>query len=109
MQLSKGPARFQKMDCNEEIRLPLEVQLWFLEQSGYFLKARLDDRKYEAACVLFERVLCGYIKRELKGKLQVVYSDLIRLLEHIHRWDFVKAACQGCLSICYSVHCSNPC
>ena len=38
-------------------------------------------------------MLCGYNKRELKGKLQVVYSDLITQLERIQRWDFVKAAC----------------
>lgn len=37
--------------------------------------------------------MCGFKKRELKGKLQVAYNDLIHQLESLGRWDFVKAAC----------------
>jgi len=81
------------MEYDDNVKIPLELQMWLLDQSGNFLRAKLDDNKYEAACVLFERLLCGYRKKELKGKLQLAYSDLIKQLESVQRWDFVKAAC----------------
>eukprot|EP00794_Sanderia_malayensis_P013748 gene13748-15184_t len=84
----------------DNVKIPLQVQLWLLEQSGYFLKAKLDDTKCESACVLFEKLLCGYTKNELKGKLQVVYSDLIRQLKTMERWDFVQAACPFVIQCC---------